>query len=70
MQIARSYNTPSNVTSNASSMDFSLATDVSRPGVFLNAQVKDGLSFARVMLVLHQICLLVQVRSHYMVPVE
>ena len=55
MQIARSYNKPSNVDSNASSMDFSLATDVSRPDVFLNAQVKDGLSFARVMLVLHQI---------------
>ena len=55
MQVARSYNKPSNVASNASSMDFSLATDVSRPGVFLNAQVKDGLSFARVMLVLHQI---------------
>ena len=55
MQIARSYNKPSNVDSNASSMDFSLATDVSRPGVFLNAEVKDGLSFARVMLVLHQI---------------
>ena len=55
MQVARSYNKPSNVASNASSMDFSLATDVSRPGVFLNAEVKDGLSFARVMLVLHQI---------------
>ena len=55
MQIARSYNAPSSVASSASNMDFSLATDVCRPGVFLNAEVEDGLSFARVMLVLHQI---------------
>ena len=36
-------------------MGFALATDLNRPGVFLNAGVKDGLSFSRNMLALHRI---------------
>ena len=55
MQIVRNYETNSGVVSDGSGMNFSLATDVSKPKVFLSGQVIDGLSFARVMQVLHKI---------------
>ena len=55
MKVAQAYqqNSQSNVTN--SGLGFSLATDLNRPGVFLSAQVKDGMSFARSMLVLHKV---------------
>ena len=55
MELSRSYLEPSKVQATNNQMGFSLATDLSRPGVFLNAKVKDGLIFSRNMLVLHKI---------------
>ena len=55
MELSRSYLNPSSVQTKDNNMGFSLATDLSRPGVFLNAEVKDSLVFARTMLVLHRI---------------
>ena len=55
MELSRSYLNPSSVQTKGNNMGFSLATDLSRPGVFLNAEVKDSLVFARTMLVLHRI---------------
>ena len=55
MKVAQTYKqgSQSNISSNG--LGFSLATDLNRPGVFLSAQVNDGMSFARNMLVLHKI---------------
>lgn len=55
MELSRSYLNPSSVQTKGNNMGFSLATDLNRPGVFLNAEVKDSLVFARTMLVLHRI---------------
>ena len=55
MKLAQSYKQPSTARINDDGMGFALATDLNRPGVFLNAGVKDGLSFARNMLALHRI---------------
>ena len=55
MKLAQSYKQPSTARINDDGMGFALATDLNRPGVFLNAGVKDGLSFSRNMLALHRI---------------
>lgn len=55
MKLAQSYKQTSSAKTNNKGMGFALATDLNRPGVFLNAGVKDGLTFARNMLTLHRI---------------
>ena len=55
MKLAQSYKQASAAKTNSNGMGFALATDLNRPGVFLNAGVKDGLSFSRNMLALHRI---------------
>ncbi|MEE3176645.1 MAG: SWIM zinc finger family protein, partial [Verrucomicrobiota bacterium] len=55
MKLAQSYRQPSTARTKDDGMGFALATDLNRPGVFLNAGVKDGLSFSRNMLALHRI---------------
>ena len=55
MKVAQTYKQGSQSNISSSGLGFSLATDLNRPGVFLSAQVKDGMSFARSMLVLHRI---------------
>ena len=55
MKVAQTYKQGSQSNISSSGLGFSLATDLNRPGVFLSAQVNDGMSFARSMLVLHRI---------------
>jgi len=55
MKLAQSYKQASTAKTNSNGMGFALATDLNRPGVFLNAGVKDGTIFARNMLILHRI---------------
>ena len=55
MKLAQSYKQASAAKTNSNGMGFALATDLNRPGVFLNAGVKDGTIFARNMLILHRI---------------
>tara|TARA_B100000029_G_scaffold303985_1_gene296817 strand:- start:1192 stop:2919 length:1728 start_codon:yes stop_codon:yes gene_type:complete len=55
MKLAQSYKQASNAKASSKGMGFALATDLNRPGVFLNAGVKDGLTFAQNMLTLHRI---------------
>jgi len=55
MKLAQSYKQASAAKTNSNGMGFALATDLNRPGVFLNAGVKEGTIFARNMLILHRI---------------
>lgn len=55
MKIAQAYQQNSQTTISRKGLGFSLATDLNRPGVFLSASVKDGISFARSMLTLHKV---------------
>lgn len=55
MEVARSYTQPSVSIPTSSGSRFSLATDLSRPGVFLDASVRCGVPFSRAMLALHRV---------------
>ena len=55
MKVAQAYQQNSHTNISGSGLGFSLATDLNRPGVFLSASVKDGISFARSMLTLHKV---------------
>ncbi|MBC8135689.1 MAG: hypothetical protein H8F28_07380, partial [Fibrella sp.] len=56
MEITQSYAKPSAATlTDGGGLRLSVATELSRPGVSLDAQVKDSLAYARVMLALYEV---------------
>ncbi len=55
MQMTQSYARPSAGVMDDAGMKLSVATELSRPGVQLDAQVKDSLAYARVMLALYAV---------------
>lgn len=55
MQVTQAYARPSTATMDAQGMHLSVAAELSRPGVRLDARVKDSLSYARLMLALHRV---------------
>jgi hypothetical protein len=55
VQTIQTYAEPSSATIDQQGMHMHLSTDVQRPGVFLDALVDDSLSYARVMLALHDL---------------
>jgi len=55
MELSRQYAEPSRAAVSSTGTKFSLATDVDRPGVFLDAKVRNSTEFARAMLVMHKV---------------
>jgi hypothetical protein len=56
MEITQSYAKPSTATlTDNGGLRLGIATELSRPGVSLDAQVKDSLAYARVMLALYEV---------------
>lgn len=67
MKVAQAYQQNSQTNISREGLGFSLATDLNRPGVFLSASVKDGISFARSMLTLHKVVnsnMIIQKKDH------
>ena len=67
MQLTQSYARPSAANYSAEGMKFSLSAEAHRPGVALQAIVRDSLAYARVMLALHEVVssnLLFQAKDH------
>ncbi len=55
MQLTQAYARPSAANYSAEGMKFSLSAEAHRPGVALQAIVRDSLAYARVMLALHEV---------------
>jgi hypothetical protein len=55
MQLTQAYAKPSSATMAADGMHMDVSAELSRPGVRLEALVKDSLAYARLMLALHQV---------------
>jgi hypothetical protein len=55
MNITQSYAKPSSASVDASGLKMSVSAELSRPGVRLDAQIKESLAYARVMLALHKV---------------
>src|SRR5690349_25175802 len=55
MQVTQSYAKPSRATMDNSGLHLDVSAELSRPGVRLDAQVKDSLAYARVMLALYEV---------------
>src|SRR5690349_7646011 len=67
MQLTQAYARPSAANYSADGMKFSLSAEAHRPGVALQAIVRDSLAYARVMLALHEVVssnLLFQEKDH------
>ncbi len=55
MEITQNYARPGNATLDARGMHLDLPAELARPGVHLDAMVKDSLAYARVMLALYEV---------------
>ncbi|MBC8104835.1 MAG: hypothetical protein H7Z41_19850 [Cytophagales bacterium] len=55
MEVLQAYARPSSATFDASGMKLAVSAELSRPGVRLDARIKDSLGYARVMLALYNV---------------
>jgi len=55
MEITQNYARPGNATAKPDGMHLDMPAEMARPGVHLNAMVKDSLAYARVMLALYEV---------------